>query len=245
MKLKLISALFVAMLFLTGSKTIPVYTLEDLTGRFDPETHPEFVQVPSRYTTQATTMRKEAFEAYRQMVAAAQRDGINLMIVSGTRNRERQIEIWTEKWNNLSGEPADKAREILSYSSMPGTSRHHWGTDIDINSVEVEYFETVQGERVYNWLTENAMRFGFFQPYIAKGDHRQAGYHEEKWHWSYFPIADQMIRAYKRMVGYEQITGFPGAEVAQEVGVIEEFVNGIPDLHEMNGGLFSANSTSK
>lgn len=241
MKLRLILIVVAATLLFSGSKPVPVYTLEDLTGRFNPENHPQFVTVPSRYTTQATTMRKEAFEAYRQMVAAAQGDGINLMIVSGTRNRERQIEIWTEKWNSLSGEPAEKAREILSYSSMPGTSRHHWGTDIDINSVEVDYFETPQGERVYAWLRENALKYGFFQPYIAKGDYRQAGYHEEKWHWSYFPIADQMLRAYKRMVDYSQITGFPGAEVAPEVGVIEEFVNGIPDLHEINGGLYTVN----
>ena len=245
MKHFLLAATLLAAAFLTGSKSVPVYTLADLTGRFNPENHPDFVQVPSRFTTQATTMRKEAFEAYKQMVAAAQRDGINLMIVSGTRNRERQIEIWTEKWNSLNGSPKEKALEILHYSSMPGTSRHHWGTDIDINTVEADYFETEQGMRVYEWLHENAIKYGFFQPYIAKGDQRQAGYHEEKWHWSYFPISDQMIRAYKRMVSYDQIKGFPGAEIAPEIGVIEEFVNGIPDLHEINGGLYSVKTSSK
>ena len=39
----------------------------------------------------------------------------------------------------------------MSYSSMPTTSRHHWGTDIDIHSVEVTDFEKEPGISIYNW----------------------------------------------------------------------------------------------
>ena len=31
---------------------------------------------------------------------------------------------------------------------MPGTSRHHWGTDIDFNSVDPAYFKTATGIKV-------------------------------------------------------------------------------------------------
>ncbi len=213
----------------TSSNTAPVYTTNDLTGRFAPETHQEFVPVASAYTVNATHMRKEAYEALVKMFKAANRDGINLIIVSGTRNHTRQTEIWSEKWNNLTNDPAERARTILEYSSMPGTSRHHWGTDIDLNSVEPEYFETAQGQKVYAWLEKNAATYGYFQPYIVHGDARETGYKEEKWHWSYFPIADQLLRAYKRMVGYELINGFPGSEYAPQLNVIEHFVQGIPD----------------
>ncbi len=48
---------------------------------------------------------------------------------------------------------------------MPQASRHHWGTDVDINSVEPEYFESGQGLKEYTWLQENAWKFGFCQPY--------------------------------------------------------------------------------
>jgi len=239
MNWKTLIILIGATFLFSSSKNIPVYTVADLTGKIEPAEHPEFVLVPSSYTSKTTYMRKAAFEAYAQMVSAARKDGINLTIVSGTRTHARQQEIWSEKWENIDGEPIEKAQKILTYSSMPGTSRHHWGTDIDLNSVESSYFDTPQGAAVYDWLQANAMRFGFFQPYIAKGDYRLLGYHEEKWHWSYFPIADQMLRAYKRIVTYNHITGFPGAEIAEEVGVIEEFVNGIPDLHQMHGGLFT------
>jgi len=217
------------LLVCTSGKMVPVYTTDDLTGRFAPETNADFVPVASAYTVNATHMRKEAYEALVKMFKSAQRDGINLIIVSGTRNHARQTEIWSEKWNNLTHDPAERARTILEYSSMPGTSRHHWGTDVDLNSVEPEYFETSQGQKVYAWLVKNAASYGFFQPYIVHGDARETGYKEEKWHWSYYPIADQLLRAYKRMVGYELINGFPGSEYAPQLNVIEHFVQGIPD----------------
>lgn len=216
-------------LLCTSGKMVPVYTTDDLTGRFAPETHAAFVPVSSAYTNNSTYMRREAYEALVKMFKAAQRDGITLMIVSGTRNHTRQVEIWSEKWNRLTEDPATRARTILDYSSMPGTSRHHWGTDIDLNSIEPEYFETAQGRKVYTWLQKNAEKYGYFQPYILHGDARETGYKEEKWHWSYYPIADQLLRAYKRMVGYELIYGFPGSEYAQQLHVIEHFVQGIPD----------------
>ena len=225
--------LFSLSLFLcTSSSTVPIYTTGDLTGRFSPETHQDFVPVSNAYTVSGTYMRKEAYEALVKMFKAASRDGINLVIVSGTRNHARQTEIWTDKWNRLTNDPADRAREILTYSSMPGTSRHHWGTDIDLNSVEPEYFETANGKKVYAWLQENAINFGYFQPYIVHGDARETGYNEEKWHWSYFPIADQLLRGYKRLIGYEYINGFPGSEYAPQLNVIEHFVQGIPDKPE-------------
>jgi D-alanyl-D-alanine carboxypeptidase len=55
--------------------------------------------------------------------------------------------------------------DIMNYSAMPQASRHHWGTDVDINSVEPEYFESGQGLKEYTWLQENAWKFGFCQPY--------------------------------------------------------------------------------
>jgi LAS superfamily LD-carboxypeptidase LdcB len=228
-KMMISGLLFTILLVSVSSRMIPVYTTNDLTGRFAPESHADFVPVASAYTINGTYMRKEAYDALVMMFKAASRDGVNLVIVSGTRNHARQTEIWSEKWNRLTDEPAERARAILTYSSMPGTSRHHWGTDIDLNSVEPEYFETTNGKKVYAWLQENAIKFGYFQPYIVHGDARETGYNEEKWHWSYYPIADQLLRAYKRMIGYQYINGFPGSEYAPQLNVIEHFVQGIPD----------------
>ena len=34
--------------------------------------------------------------------------------------------------NDFSLEPKKAISEIIRFSTVPGTSRHHWGTDIDI-----------------------------------------------------------------------------------------------------------------
>ena len=82
----------------------------------------------------------------------------------------------------------ENAKKILLYSSMPSTSRHHWGTDIDINSLEPSYFEYGRGKIEYDWLVKNGAKFGFCQTYsdFAKND-RSSGYQEESWHWTYMP----------------------------------------------------------
>ena len=37
--------------------------------------------------------------------------------------------------------PFERALDLLRYSSMPGSSRHHWGTDVDVHSLDPETFE--------------------------------------------------------------------------------------------------------
>lgn len=78
---------------------------------------------------------------------------------------------------------------------MPTTSRHHWGTDTDINSVDPEYFDVEPGLSEYKWLRANAYKFGFCQPYNAKNI-RPIGYNEEKWHWSFMPISKKLYVSY-------------------------------------------------
>ncbi|HAJ99370.1 MAG TPA: hypothetical protein DCM62_05030, partial [Bacteroidales bacterium] len=105
-----------------------------------------------------------------------------------------------------------------------GTSRHHWGTDIDINSVEPAYFATDKGKREYRWLCENAAKFGFCQPYTPHGQNRWGGYEEEPWHWSYVPIAANYLIAFQKMVSYQHIRDFDGWETAEELKIIRNFV---------------------
>ena len=47
---------------------------------------------------------------------------------------------------------------------MPGTSRHHWGTEIDIHSYNNESFEQGPGKAIYDWLTLHAADYGFSNP---------------------------------------------------------------------------------
>lgn len=210
-----------------------------LLGKIDPASDSGFVRISLTHTDKESIyLRKQTYQAFVRMAQVAQGAGIILRIISATRNFAAQKNIWEAKWNGereVAGQnlaetiPDDKQRalKILEYSSMPGTSRHHWGTDIDLNALENRYFATGEGKRVYDWLQAHAHEFGFCQVYTEQGKDRPDGYHEEKWHWSYLPLAQQFLRQYNEQVNYADIEGFDGSSVAKEIGAIEKYVNGI------------------
>lgn len=210
-----------------------------LLGKLNPEESSYFMLAPG-YLTQQTGARllKPVVEAFKKMAEAAEKDGIRLRVVSATRTFERQKQIWEDKWygrrkvegRNLHEEdmpPAERARFIMRYSAMPGTSRHHWGTDVDINALEDDYFLNGQGKKEYDWLITHAPRFGFCQVYSARSSGRLTGYEEEKWHWSYMPLSSKILSYYNQNISYNDLQGFAGAEAASEVKALEHYVNGL------------------
>lgn len=200
-----------------------------LLGKFDQAKHPDFVPVGAPYTDKpAMMLRTAAFQAFENMWKAAKKDGVVLKIISSTRNFDQQKRIWEGKWARFEKDtpkPKDRALKILEYSSMPGSSRHHWGTDIDLNDLNNPTFEKGgQYEKVYAWLIAHAHEYGFCQPYTAG---RSSGYHEEKWHWSYTPISRENLEVYRKNLSEANITGFKGAETAEEIGIVQHYVLGI------------------
>jgi LAS superfamily LD-carboxypeptidase LdcB len=78
---------------------------------------------------------------------AAQADGFDLTPQSSFRDFSRQLTIWNGKFSgerpmvDACGQPLDVQRRlsasarveaILLWSALPGASRHHWGTDVDL-----------------------------------------------------------------------------------------------------------------
>ncbi len=95
-------------------------------------------------------------------------------------------------WASLSDD--QKQREILVTSSGPGTSRHHWGTDVDLWSTSPAEFEAggpLADE--YSWLMRNAATYGYIQTFTPLSTFMRLGYTEERWHWSYYPIAQALL----------------------------------------------------
>ena len=186
-------------------------------------------------------LRKEVLDAFLKMAEVAQKDGVELNVTSATRNFDYQKEIWNNKWTGISfvdGKDLSKSiqdgferfEKILEYSAVPGASRHHWGTDIDINSVIPKFFETGEGKKVYEWLKINAPLFGFCQTYNEKNEERLTGYNEEKWHWSYLPISRELTQKYKKLIKDEDIKGFLGDEFVAQENLINNYVLAInPD----------------
>ncbi len=210
------------------NRDVKTYSKSEIIGNVNPSENRDFDKIKSRYTTKSDAyLRDEVYDAFKEMWKAAKKDGVDLTIISAFRSRSYQMGIWNRKWAANSGSDNEKAEQILRYSSMPGTSRHHWGTDFDLNSLNNNYFEGGAGLLVYRWLQKHANEYGFYQPYTAYNSFRDAGYREEKWHWSYLPLASKFQRAYSHIIDYQDIDDFEGSEVAKELEVINNYVEGV------------------
>ena len=142
------------------------------------------------------SMQKEVYEAYERMRQAAAKEGIDIKVVSAHRSYNRQREIWNAKYKTmtLQGLPAkDAIQEIITYSTLPGTSRHHWGTDIDIiDNANPQSGDVLLAEKFYgdgpssalrSWMNQNAADYGFLEVYT---DHpNRKGFAHEPWHSTY------------------------------------------------------------
>ena len=201
-----------------------------LTGKIDYAKDDRFVLVDQSVCNKPTWLRKEAAEAFYKMAEAAAKDGISLTIISGARSFWRQKQIWERKWQQYSNlPPEERASKILNFSAMPMTSRHHWGTEVDLNQLNNDYFSRGEGARIYQWLCDNAPDFGFCQVYTNTGLITVPHYAEEKWHWSYMPVSFKMLYLYDEWITDEDITGFSGSELAGKLKVIDYYVNGVDE----------------
>ncbi len=216
--------------------TGPTDTAQYVSGRLDPVTHPLFIRIDTLGIPcdRPQYLRKEAALALRDMHNAfvSAHPGMRFVVRSSTRTFSDQTAIWTRKWNELCEKnPAmndrDRASDILRYSSMPGTSRHHWGTDFDLNELVNGYYDKGEGLVLYKWLCENAMQYGFVQPYTAG---RTSGYREERWHWSYRPLSSRLVKRWNELFEKypEKLFGkkeFPGSHLAGELAPV--YVNAV------------------
>ncbi len=210
-----------------------------LMGKFRPSQDRRFVNIGGH------NLRQEVFASFQEMQRSAAKSGIRLRIVSATRTFTDQKRIWEEKWNarapvntdtgeflpkpntrmdNLTSE--QRALRILEFTAMPSASRHHWGTDFDLNNVNSSYWQTAKGQKEFVWLSQNASTFGFCQVYSAN---RQNGYNEEKWHWSFMPLSREFTNEYERLIRNNDIanTGFLGSGTALRLNFIDNFVSAI------------------
>ena len=219
----------------TGSASVPevrIPPLRELMGRVSPSQDSAFAPIPSELCSRdGMRLRREARDAFVRMHGAAAEDGISLTALSATRTFGHQASIWNRKWNGaqrMGMAPVDRALDILRFSSMPGSSRHHWGTDVDMHSLDPSDFEQGEGARTLTWLRAHAGDFGFVEVYSS--DPGRPGYQPEAWHWSYAPLSVPFLTALNE-ASYEEkravFEGFDGAFLADSVDILGQYVNGV------------------
>ena len=193
-----------------------------LTGKYDPKKY--LVEYTNPLEKNTFYLRKDTADALDKMLADfAAETGIpvkqHIFVSSAFRSYTHQKAIWEDKFRgrrkmreSVAGKsPEQIVKLILEYSSAPGTSRHHWGTDFDINVLTNDYYRTGgRGEYIYKWLSANARKYGFCQPYNEYEKRNNKGYNEERWHWSYRPAAKILQRDWNSLLDSGEIN-FNGA----------------------------------
>jgi LAS superfamily LD-carboxypeptidase LdcB len=151
---------------------------------------------------------------FERLAADAAAAGFELRIASAWRSYERQLAIFNGK---ASGErplsddcgrplraPGMSRRAcieaILRFSALPGASRHHWGTDLDVydagalaagETLQLSPQEVAPGgvfDPLHCWLDQRiaaGRSYGFYRPY----DRDRGGVAPERWHLSHAPLA--------------------------------------------------------
>jgi LAS superfamily LD-carboxypeptidase LdcB len=156
-------------------------------------------------------LQPAAVAAFLAMQQAALEAGFDLQPASTFRDFDRQQAIWNGKFCgqrpvlDKDSQPIDVAllstgercEAILRWSALPGASRHHWGSDLDVydpsllpagQKLQLEPWEYEQGGYFYplnQWMKEHMAEFGFYRPFTEEGD----GVAVEPWHLSYRPLA--------------------------------------------------------
>lgn len=152
---------------------------------------------------------------FGQLVSAAKDAGFDLSIASSFRDYHRQAGIFAAKFegkraildsNSQVLDPStlsdkEKLYAILRWSALPGASRHHFGTDLDVYAanclpegvnlqLEPWEYQTGHQKEFAAWLHQAMPEFGFFLPYASD----RGGVAVEPWHISHVQTASRLQR---------------------------------------------------
>ena len=165
----------------------------------------------------ACALHFQAVASFQAMCDAAATAGIVIQARSSFRSFDAQLQIWNRKWRGERAlysregmsldaavlSPDERLEAILIWSAIPGGSRHHWGSDLDlmdaaamppgyqVQLTPAEYAAEGVFARLSQWLDRHAAEFGFFRPYRRD----RGGVSPEPWHLSYAPISMPAMEA--------------------------------------------------
>lgn len=174
-------------------------------------------EVPSGDGHSTVLMEPETARAFAALREQASRCGITLAACSAYRSFVRQYGIFKAKYTglrpvlNAAEQPVDisslsckeKIEAIVYFSAVPGLSRHHLGTDLDIYAVnllpagqklQLTAREYAPGSYFYplgEFLLQYLPQYGFVRPFLNSS--WQGG--PEPWHISYAQAAAPLLSA--------------------------------------------------
>lgn len=134
-------------------------------------------QMNAVYAYPNNSIRKEVYEAFKEMSKAAKSDGHTLIVNSSYRSYEEQKEIYDNYRDKNGEEYADR------YAARPNFSEHQTGLSLDIFSPGYG-MKNFENSEAFKWLVENSYKYGFILRY-PKDKQAITGYSYEAWHYRY------------------------------------------------------------
>lgn len=159
---------------------------------------PELAKVNQQYRPNPAVNTQLYFDAravdyLHAMIRAAEKDGVNLDVISAYRtntfqtgNFERQVT--SVKNANPGISDAEARKKAATVVALPGTSEHQLGLAVDFNSVEDSFRNT----KAYKWLIENCTDYGFILRYDVDKQ-AKTGIIPEPWHYRFVGVKNAKL----------------------------------------------------
>ncbi|MDP5077965.1 MAG: M15 family metallopeptidase [Nonlabens sp.] len=208
-------------------------------------------KLTGQYANPKNALEQDAQAALEKMQKAALKDGIQIRLVSGYRSFNRQREIWNRKYDKYAAQglkPDAIFDKIVEYSTVPGTSRHHWGTDMDLIDGAVKVSGDVLVPDKYHgkgpfckfkdWMENHATTYGFELVYTMS--EQRTGFKYEPWHYSYVPLSRKRYNDYLTQVDLlpflrsQNIKGMDKISDARLKRYLEEHIKGVNPVLKNN-----------
>lgn len=186
---------------------------------------------------------KDSYEDFKKFKKYAQENGFDFYVTSSFRSFDDQLRIWNEKCEGLrpiydrTGQelvvaqlsPPEIVNSIINWSALPGTSRHHWGTELDVvdgNSWPKDYHVQLIPEEFEEngpfyefgkWLNKSISdnkSYSYYRPYLDD----LGGVAPEAWHISYSNVASE----YHQQYSYEIFCELLEHEKMRELTFLDE-----------------------
>lgn len=178
----------------TNNKLVLVNKYNSLPKNFEAQ---NLITFNNNYSYNGQKMEKTAAESMMSLIDEARNKGYTLMVISGYRTESYQTELYNSSLNINGKTHADM------YSARPRHSEHQTGLSVDISNIAgvIDGFEKYE---VYNWIKENAYKYGFIERY-PKGKEFITGYGYEPWHYRYLGVEAATV-VYNKQITFEEYT---------------------------------------
>lgn len=126
-------------------------------------------------------LHRDAAAAFDRMAAAARKEGVNLVPLSGFRDKATQHWLFF----GMARQRGQTLEQRARVSAPPGHSEHHTGYAVDVgdeNAPATNLNSDFEKTEAFEWMQANAVRYSFELSFLKNNSQ---GISYEPWHWRF------------------------------------------------------------